>query len=86
MEIRWHRKAYKEMEKLEKKICERILDKIEEMVNRPEHFLEGLVGTDFYKLRIGDYRIIVDWQRKENIITILMVGKRSKIYDELEKF
>lgn len=82
-EIRWHEKASKELSKIDETTQERILNKIEEAAGNPSHFLKGLKGTRFYRLRVGDYRIIIDWYRKENVIVILMIGKRDQIYRKI---
>ncbi|MDI6856544.1 MAG: hypothetical protein QMD21_07185 [Candidatus Thermoplasmatota archaeon] len=50
----------------------------------PEHFLETLEDTDFFKLRVGKYRALIDWRRKENLLDILYIEKRSKIYQRFK--
>lgn len=47
----------------------------------PDHSLSRLSGEDVYKLRVGDYRVIIDWDRKENALYVLTLGHRRNIYD-----
>ncbi|MBF2049492.1 MAG: type II toxin-antitoxin system RelE family toxin [Leptolyngbya sp. IPPAS B-1204] len=37
--------------------------------------------SDFYKLRIGDYRVIYDLDSPSQTIVIMRVGHRREIYD-----
>jgi mRNA interferase RelE/StbE len=45
----------------------------------------GLTGNlvGFYKLRVGDYRVIYELDENEELITIVRIGHRSEIYDDL---
>lgn len=85
MAIRWHKAAAKELESLKPDLAERILGKIEECAINPQHFLVGLSGSKYYKLRVGDYRVIIEWDRKEKIMTILMIGHREEIYKRMDR-
>jgi len=44
--------------------------------------LKPLVQINGFKLRIGDYRIILDVQEEIKILNVLKVGHRKNIYDE----
>ena len=37
--------------------------------------------SGFYKLRVGDYRVIYEFDRESRIIIIIRVGHRSEVYD-----
>lgn len=50
----------KELLKLERGIQERIGLALERIRIRPEQFVEKLVGIPGHKLRVGDYRLIID--------------------------
>ena len=39
-----------------------------------------LKGRPEYRLRAGDYRIIYEFDQRENILYLLTLGHRSKIY------
>lgn len=64
---------------LEPEIRERITDALREV--SPDRDLSQLSGEDVYKLRVGDYRVIADWDREEETVYALTVGHRRNIYD-----
>ena len=41
-----------------------------------------LSGSNRYRLRVGDYRVIYTFDRKQNAIHLLAVGHRREIYRE----
>ncbi|TQQ83025.1 hypothetical protein EGH24_06225 [Halonotius terrestris] len=47
----------------------------------PDRDLSRLSGDDVYKLRVGDYRAIADWDRQQDNVYVLTVGHRRNIYD-----
>ena len=82
-EIIFSTKAEKELKKLNKQIQERILLSIERIRIRPEVHITKLVGDPGYKLRVGDYRIILDIDQGKLIIHIIKLGHRKNIYQNL---
>lgn len=79
-EIEFTDKAKREFLKLEKSIQERIGSVLERIRIRPEHFVEKLVREPGYKLRVGDYRVILDIDHNKLIILVLKIGHRKNIY------
>jgi len=62
-------------------IQEQIDRKIEEMGFRLSSFSHHrLKGSDRYRLRVGDYRIIYKFDLKQNIIHLIAMGNRREIY------
>ena len=47
---------------------------------RPFDYLEKMIGHPFYKLRVGDYRIIIEVINEELVILVVEVGNRRNIY------
>jgi len=78
MKIVWTETAKKDLKKLERKTAKRIIDKVEDASDFPEHYLSSLSGHDLYSIRIGDYRAVVDKGREE--ISVIAVGHRKNIY------
>lgn len=74
-------KALNQLKKMEKNVQERIIAVLERIRLRPESYVTKLVGDPGYKLRVGDYRIILDIDNKILRILILKVGHRKNIYD-----
>jgi len=78
--IEWKEHALQNLEKLEKSISRRILKKVEELSEDPfSKDIKKLKGSDDFRLRVGDYRVIFSIEKKT--IQILKVGHRKNIYD-----
>ena len=71
------------LEKLKKVDQEGIIKSLERIRIRPEIHITKLVGDPGYKLRVGDYRVILEIEKERLIILVLMVGHRKKIYGKL---
>ena len=79
-EIIFSRKAKKQLFKLERTIQERIIFALERIRIRPEDYLTKLVGDPGYKLRIGDYRVIMDIDKTNLLILVIKIRHRKDIY------
>ncbi|MCZ7401164.1 MAG: type II toxin-antitoxin system RelE/ParE family toxin [Candidatus Methanoperedens sp.] len=80
-EIVFSDKALTQLQKMEKNVQERIIAVLERIRVRPEVYVTKLVGDPGYKLRVGDYRVIMDIDNKTIRILILKVGHKKNIYD-----
>ena len=72
--------ALKQLEKLEKNLQERIIVSLERIRIRPEAYVKKLVGDPSYRLRVGDYRIILDIDNSKLLILVIKVGHRKNVY------
>ncbi len=79
-EIVFSDRAFNQLKKMEKNVQERIIAVLERIRVRPETYVTKLVGDPGYKLRVGDYRIIMDIDNKILRILILKIGHRKNIY------
>ena len=79
--IEFSKTAEKQFYKLERDVQARILSSLERIKVRPQHYIERLVGSKYYKLRVGDYRVILDIQEPKLIIFVIEVGHRRDVYD-----
>ena len=62
----------------------RILNKIEWLAINFEQITPLPLTREwsgFYKLRVGDYRVIYEFDRESRIIIIIRVGHRREVYD-----
>lgn len=80
-EIIFSIKAKKQLIKLERNTQERIISALEKIRIRPETFVTKLIGDQGYKLRVGDYRVIMDIEKNSLIILVIKVGHRKNIYN-----
>lgn len=64
-------------------VRDRILKKLRSIEDFPDHYLTRLSGSPYYRLRVGDYRVIIDWQRDENpeMLFVRDIGHRRNVYD-----
>ena len=81
--IRMLEGAARELAGLDKPVGRRIVQRINWLAAnldniRPQHFTGDLAG--FYKLRVGDYRIIYEILHDEEVIVIHEIGHRREIY------
>ena len=65
------------LKKLDKKDAELILNKIYAIRDNPFRFLKRLQGEKLWRLRIADYRVIVDVIVSINQIVVLRIGHRK---------
>jgi mRNA-degrading endonuclease RelE of RelBE toxin-antitoxin system len=76
------------LKKLEKKLAERILKKIFfwEKAGQPLKYADKMEGnSNFFRYRIGDYRIIVLPNLKKGTIDILRIDHRKNVYESLNR-
>ena len=73
--------SIKFLKKLNKKDSDIILNKIYSLRDNPFRFLKKLQGQKLWRLRIGDYRAVIDIIIKNNEIFIVRIGKRKNIYN-----
>lgn len=78
--IKWHPQAYKVLRKLPKDMIKRTLDKLDAVSNDPFKFLEHFEGDKLYKLRIGNYRALIDIIFEDKLILVKVFDHRSKVY------
>ena len=83
-QILLHPKANGALKKLEKKTQNLVKKKIREVINNPEKG-ERLLGTTFWKLRAGNYRIIYEIETNPDRVIILYIGHRKHVYDEFQR-
>jgi mRNA interferase RelE/StbE len=73
-------KALKQLKKLGKNDQERIIKSLERIRIRPESYITKLINDPGYRLRVAEYRIILDIEKEKLIILILLIGHRKNIY------
>lgn len=79
-EIVWSPKSKDGLKELKPDVIARIITKVQELELAPHHFIEKLTGINCWKLRVGDYRILLDIDEQKKEIQILKVGHRKNVY------
>ena len=72
--------AEKQLLKLEKDIQKRVISTLERIRVRPYPHVKKLVGSPYFRLRVGDYRVILDIRENKLLIFVVELGHRSNIY------
>ncbi|KPH10213.1 type II toxin-antitoxin system RelE/ParE family toxin [Rhizobium acidisoli] len=84
--IEFHRAAERELEKLGHETARRILRFLNDRVARlddPRSIGDALKGSelgDFWKYRVGDYRVIANIDDGAVLILIVRIGNRRDVY------
>ncbi len=81
-EIEFSQTAAKQFSKLSKDVQIRIMSTLERIQVRPFHHVERLVNSSYYRLRVGEYRVILDIKPEKVLILVVEVGHRRNIYNE----
>jgi len=80
-----HRKAARALDKIEKQIKQRIKERLRELRDHPEKSGKQLKYSNFWSMRIGDYRAIYEINREKSQVIVLFIGHRKKVYDDFSK-
>ncbi|MBQ6435447.1 MAG: type II toxin-antitoxin system RelE/ParE family toxin [Synergistaceae bacterium] len=88
--IEYSIEAQNKILKLDKTIRKRIENFVERLSELPSPRMRGeaLTGnlSEFWKYRVGDYRLICRIQDDKLIVLVVTVGHRSRIYKNFTKF
>lgn len=72
--------ADKQLSKLPLDVQKRIIATLKRCRIRPYAHVKKLVGSKYFRLRIGDYRAILDIIDGKLIVHVIEVGHRKRIY------
>ena len=79
--IIWGNKAIESLHKLESLISTRIIKSVKEFSANPRaREFKRLKGEKAFRLRVGDYRVIFDFNHELQAIQIIGIGHRKNIY------
>ena len=86
-ELRFQKDAQKEFLKLDPPIQRRILQYFKERIlvsSNPRTYGKALTGNlqEFWRYRVGDYRVICKIEDEKIVITVVMIGHRREVYEE----
>ena len=79
-QVIWSEKSVKQLEKIDKKNAQRIYDEVLGCTQDPFQNVIRLVNSPFYRLRVGNYRVILDLQQSKMIIFVVETDRRARIY------
>ena len=76
----WSDKSKKQLSKIDKQITSRIIDAVEDIKKDPFVAVSRLSGSKFFRLRVGDYRVILDLQQGKLVIFVIQTDNRKRVY------
>lgn len=76
----WSEKSVKQLEKINKKDAQKIYDSVLDCAQEPFRVAVKLTGSPFYRLRVGNYRVIMDLQQKKMVVFVVEADHRRRIY------
>ncbi len=79
-EVIWSEKSVKQLEKIDKRNAQKIYDSVLDCAKDPLRAVMRLTNSPFYRLRVGNYRVILDLQQKKMIFFVVEVDHRGRIY------
>ena len=78
--IIWSEPAVRQLRKLDGTVARRIVERVGELRENPYRLVTKLVNSPYYRLRVGDYRVILDVEGATLRILVLKVGHRGTIH------
>ena len=84
--IEYGKEAEKEIAKLDRQIAQRIIRFMGSRVaklDNPRRIGDALTGSklgEYWKYRVGDYRIIAEIQDAKLIVQVVRIGNRREVY------
>jgi mRNA interferase RelE/StbE len=79
-ELIYSQTALNQLKKLDRQIQIRVLSALERIRIKPYPHLKKLVGCPYFRLRVGDYRVILEIEENKLTILVLEIGHRKNIY------
>jgi mRNA interferase RelE/StbE len=79
-EIIWSEKSVKQLKKIDEKNAQKIYDSVQDCIKNPFQTVTRLTNSPFYRLRVGNYRVILDLQQNKMIIFVVETDHRGQIY------
>ena len=82
-DVSYSSRSRKFLKKVDKILAKRLVEKIEKLMENPiihdTKTVEGSKGL--FRIRVGDYRILYKVDYSNNLIGVIKIDKRRRIYD-----
>jgi mRNA interferase RelE/StbE len=73
--------AERYLRRIQPKSRRRIFDELDKLLIDPTQVdFKKLKGLDGYRLRVGDYRVLIQVQREERLFIVTNIGSRGDVY------
>jgi mRNA interferase RelE/StbE len=85
--VSYTRTSLKQLKKCPRQTARRIIERIEQIAESEDPRRQGKALTgklkEYWRYRVGNYRVICSIQDIELVILVLKVGKRDRIYKDI---
>lgn len=82
-DVSYSNRSKKFLRKTDKVIVKRVIEKIEKLRENPViHDTKTVEGSKgLFRVRVGDYRILYEVDYKNNLLGIIKIDKKPRVYD-----
>ncbi|MBI5177181.1 type II toxin-antitoxin system RelE/ParE family toxin [Candidatus Micrarchaeota archaeon] len=80
-EVKYSQEALSIIERVDRPVGRRIAVRISQSAADPLHFFKRLAGSELYKLRVGDWRVLALIDQTGKKVFITAMGHRKNVYD-----
>jgi len=81
--VEYSKSSQKALRRLPRNLMNRIFNKMENIARNPyshHNNVKSLKGSPYYRLRVGDWRVIYEIQDDQILIIVLKIASRGEIY------
>jgi mRNA interferase RelE/StbE len=81
--VSFKKSAIKALRRMPPKVASRMFEELEQIAENPSNHIgdwKKLVGSEYWRLRIGSYRAICDLRDDELVLLVITVGSRGDVY------
>ena len=72
--------AEKQIYKLDIQTQRRVVAALERISVRPYSYVDKLVNNPYFRLRVGEYRVILDIKENKLLVFVVEIGHRKNVY------
>ncbi|MPZ33387.1 MAG: type II toxin-antitoxin system mRNA interferase toxin, RelE/StbE family [Rhodospirillales bacterium] len=83
--IEYSRDALKALLRMPSNMARLIRTKVEQLAAdpfAPNNNVKRLKGMDAFRLRVGDWRVVYEIDRRMIVILVIRIGSRSSVYED----
>lgn len=80
IKIIWYKEALAFLRKIESNVSQRIIKKVKEIEINPKRYITPLLNMDLLKIRVGDYRLFVNYSSDGKEVLIHSIKHRKNAY------
>lgn len=84
--VLWSDKSKKQLKKMDKRTAGRIIGGVEDIKEDPFMAVSRLAGSRFYRLRVGDHRVILDLRQNKLIVFVVETDSRKRVYKQFQNY